>query len=336
MTRRLPPYVTEERDKRGRLYVYFRRPGRPKVRLRDSRSADFMALYARLLAGEAVPSPSATRPTGTLCWLVEQYERSAEVRRLDPRTRRARSQILAACLAEPISPESARTFGQVPASRITGKAIRVLRDRKADKPAAAGHRVKVLRRVFAFGVEFEHVERNPARDIPLPKTSPQGFHSWSVAEVQRYEARHPIGTQARLAFAILLYTGQRRSDVVNFGRQHVSDGWLRFTQHKNRNREPIALEIPIRPELQAIIDASTTGDLTWLVTSFGRPFKSAGFGNKFRTWCDEAGLPHCSAHGLRKAAATRLAEAGATEQQIMSITGHRTSQEVTRYTRAAR
>ena len=72
------------------------------------------------------------------------------------------------------------------------------------------------------------------------------------------------------------------------------------------------------------------------MTSFGRPFKSAGFGNKFRTWCDEAGLPHCSAHGLRKAAATRLAEAGATEQQIMSITGHRTSQEVTRYTRAAR
>ena len=84
-----------------------------------------------------------------------------------------------------------------------------LRDRKADKPAAAGHRVKVLRRVFAFGVEFEHVERNPARDIPLPKTSSQGFHWWSVAEVQRYEARHPIGTQARLAFAILLYTGHR-------------------------------------------------------------------------------------------------------------------------------
>lgn len=95
------------------------------------------------------------------------------------------------------------------------------------------------------------------------------------------------------------------------------------------------MEIPIIPELQRIIEATETGDLTFLVTAFNRPFTSNGFGNRFRKWCNDAGLIHCSVHGLRKAAAARLTESGCTEQEIMAITGHRTSKEVTRYTRAA-
>jgi integrase len=132
-----------------------------------------------------------------------------------------------------------------------------------------------------------------------------------------------------------MYTGQRRSDLVLFGRQHVRDGWLVFTQHKGRNRNPVRMEIPIIPELRKIIEQTPTGDLAFLVTAFNRPFTSNGFGNRFRKWCDEAGLKECSVHGLRKAAAARLAELGCTEQEIMAITGHRTSKEVTRYTRAA-
>jgi integrase len=81
---------------------------------------------------------------------------------------------------------------------------------------------------------------------------------------------------------------------------------------------------------------TTPGDLTFLVTALHRAFSSAGFGNKLRQWCDEAGLTHCSAHGLRKAAAARLAELAASEHEIMAITGHRASKEVTSYTRAAR
>ena len=158
-----------------------------------------------------------------------------------------RSQILATCMAETIRADSAKTFALMPATMFTAKSLRVLRDRKADKPEAANGRVKALRQVFKFGVAYEHVDKNPARDVPYIQTGSQGFHSWSVDEVDRYEARHPIGTQARLALAILLYTGQRRADAITFGRQHVRAGWLVFTQHKNRNNKPIALEIPIRP-----------------------------------------------------------------------------------------
>ena len=51
-----------------------------------------------------------------------------------------------------------------------------------------------------------------------------------------------------------------------------------------------------------------------------------------REWCDKAELPECTAHGLRKTIARRLAEAGASPHQIMAITGHQTLEEVMRYT----
>jgi integrase len=173
--------------------------------------------------------------------------------------------------------------------------------------------------------------------VPYIQMGSQGYYSWTIDEVRRYEERHPIGTRARLALALLLYTTQRRSDVVRLGHKMAHDGWIKFTQTKNANRKPIRLEIPILPELQRIINATTPlGTDTYLVTEFGNPFTVAGFGNRFRKWCDEAGLPHCSAHGLRKAGSARLAELEASDREIMAITGHQTAKEVDRYTKGAR
>jgi integrase len=62
--------------------------------------------------------------------------------------------------------------------------------------------------------------------------------------------------------------------------------------------------------------------MTFLVTEIGKPFTAAGFGNWFREQCDMANLRHRSAHGLHKAAARPLAEAGCTEHEIAAITGH--------------
>ena len=219
---------------------------------------------------------------------------------------------------------------------MTPKAIRVLRDRKAGAPEAANGRVKAIRAVFSWALDEEHVAVNPAREVPRIKNASSGYHSWTMEEVERFEERHPIGTKARLALALLLYTGVRRSDVVRLGKQHVREGWLRFKQHKNRNRHPIEVEIPILSDLQRIVEASPTGDLTFLVTAYGRPFTAAGFGIRFREWCNKAGLNHCTAHGLRKAGAALAAENGATEHQLMAIFGWQTIAEAERYTKAAR
>ena len=151
----------------------------------------------------------------------------------------------------------------------------------------------------------------------LTSKNKDGFHAWTLEEVEQFEKTHALGTKARLAFALLLFTGQRRGDVVVMGLQHVKDGWIKVTQERTGKK----IEIPILSELQRIIDASPTGDLTYLVTDYNKPFTSPGFGNKFRVWCDKAGLPQCSAHGLRKAAAAKLAELECTPHEIMAITG---------------
>src|SRR4051794_10790916 len=218
-----------------------------------------------------------------------------------------------------------------------------VRDARADRPEAANARLKALRQVFIFAMkdhETFKLEANPARDVPyLASGNDEGFRAWEPEDVARFEAAHPVGTKARLALGLLLFTGQRRSDVVLLGRQHVRNNdhgpTLRFTQQKNQKRKPVTLEIPIVPELQAIIAASPCGNLTFLVTDFGKGFTASGFGNLFRRWCDEAGLHGLAAHGLRKAAAARLAERGRSERQIMAVTGHSTSKEVVRYTRSA-
>ena len=211
----------------------------------------------------------------------------------------------------------------------------IRRGEMSDRPEAANGTVKALRQLYRFALLYDLHSENPAEKTGYLKGNPDGFHSWTLDEIARFEEIHAIGSQARLALALAIYTGQRRADLVKSGRHHVKNGWLVFTQHKGRNSKPVRMEIPIIQDLQRVIDQTPTGDLAFLQTSFGRPFTSNGFGNRFRKWCDEAGLTKCSVHGLRKAAAACLAELGCSEQEIMVITGHRTSKEVTRYTRAA-
>jgi integrase len=213
--------------------------------------------------------------------------------------------------------------------------VRKLRDEKTDKPGAARNRLKALRALFKWAVEEELAVLDPTLGVKFIAYVSKGYQSWTLEEVAAYERRHPVGSKARLAMALMLYTSGRREDAVRLGPRHIRDGRLQFTQAKNENRKPVEIDIPIHPELLAAIEAAPSHQFTFLVTEFGRPFTPDGFGNKFKDWCRQADLPHCSCHGLRKAAATRLAEAGCTPHEIMAITGHRSLEEVERYTRAA-
>jgi integrase len=189
----------------------------------------------------------------------------------------------------------------------------------------------MLRVLMKHAVDTGLRQGNPARDVPRVRSKSDGFHSWTEEEIEQFEATHPIGSRPRLAFALLLYTGQRRSDVVKMGRQHIRDGWLRVKQAKTG----VKLWIPVTLQLQQIIDAGPVDQLTFIVTQSGKPFAPISFSNWFRLECDKAGLPHCSAHGLRKAAARRFAEAGCTPHEIAAITGHASLKEIVRYTKAA-
>ncbi|MGJ5618496.1 tyrosine-type recombinase/integrase [Sulfitobacter sp. MF3-043] len=326
-------YIVEDTDRHGTVRLYYRRPGQPKIRLRGpSGSPEFLTDYKRAAAGPAEPKSTSDIVgrvvAGSIKGLCVEYYKSAMFRELDPRTQKVRRAILERFCQH-------KGDGDKPYRMLLPKHVRVRRDEMMDRPEAANSLVKALRQLFKFAMRYDLHDSNPAIGIEYLSGNADGFHSWTLDEIEKFENTHAIGTSARLALALALYTGQRRADLVQFGKQHVRDGWLTFTQHKNRNSKPVRMEIPIIPALQRVLDESPTGDLTFLVTVFKRPFTSNGFGNRFRKWCDDAGLQNCSVHGLRKAAAARLAELGCTEQEIMAITGHRTSKEVTRYTRAA-
>lgn len=336
-------YIYVDVDRHGNARIYFwRGKGHRKVRIRERpNTPQFHAAYQALIAAAEPesPHPSLTHSKPrSYRWLCEQFFASTDFKQLDEATQRTRRLLLEHTWEEPIAPGSADRFADFPIEKMSAKAFRVLRDRKADFPAAANMRVKAVRRVFKWAVENEigGLTTNPTRDVAYMKHVSGGYHTWTVEEVEQYEKRHPIGSKARLALALLLYTGVRRSDLVLLGRQHARAGWLKFTAQKNRNRNPITVEVPILPVLQSIIGASKTGELTYLVTEYGRPFTVAGFGGWFRERCDEAGLTHCSAHGLRKAGATIAAENGASPHQLMAIFGWLTLKEAERYTQAAR
>ncbi len=133
-----------------------------------------------------------------------------------------------------------------------------------------------------------------------------------------------------VAVKVDAYTTGRREDIPRFGPQHFKNGRIKYRQGKNDKRAPIDMDIPIHPDLQASIDAFPSKHAAFLVTEFGKPFTTNGFGNKFKDWCRQAGLPHCSAHGVRKFTSAQLAESDATPHQIGAVTGHQSLKEIER------
>lgn len=177
------------------------------------------------------------------------------------------------------------------------------------------------------------IKTDPLAAVKLAKMKTIGHHPWESSECAQFEAFYPLGTRARLAYALLLQAGQSRCDVVRMGRQHIRNGMMSMLRQKT----DVPFNVEIMPPLRAAIDAMPkSGHLTFLVTSQGKPFTAAGFGNHFRDLCDAACLPkRCTSHGLRKAAATYLAEQGATDHQLMAWFGWTSISQAQVYTKAA-
>jgi integrase len=309
MPRRLPKYCIEDTDRHGKVRVYLRVPGYRKVSLPGSPwSEEFMLAYAAAL-GRDRQTPVHAAGERTWGWLCRKYFASAELRMLAPRGQLIRRRIIEKTFDEPIRPGSLDLFRDMPLSEMSPAAIRVLRDRCSEKPDAANERLKAIRQVFASGLAADDIAVNPSRDVPYFKRRSDGFYTWTLEDVSQFEQRHAPGTKARRALYLLLYGGPRRSDVVTLGRQMVTGGVLKFQPLKTKATTGTVVEVPIlRDELERM----PAGKMLFLETTYGKPFTANGFGNWFKKRCVEAGLPQCSAHGLRKAGATRAAENGAT------------------------
>lgn len=326
------PYIIEDRDRHGNVRVYFYPPGKPrrKIRLRETPGTEaFFAEYWELR--RAPPRGASPRieyaKQGSLRWLIEGYYRSAEFAALDKAyTQRERRRQL-----DPLI----ENHGEKPA-RMDPRVIR--EGLKERKPARARKFLAALRHLYRWAFDSGLVVSNPTAGLRAPQAKTSGFHSWTAEECVMFEAYWPLGTKQRTAYAIARYCMARRSDISKLGRPMERDGGSRiaYQQYKNRNRSPVWVEHPVVPKLREALNAWQGKGLTWLETEYGRPYSIAGLGNAFGDWAREAGLPKGrSLHGLRKASAAQMAEAGATTKQLQAALGDRTLQQAEVYTRAA-
>jgi integrase len=327
-------YVTRDRDRHGNVRYYFRRPGKKKLRLRGQPgSEEFMAAYAAALAGEKVEAEPKNK---SLDWLCDRYFKSATFLALEDYTKRRKRTVLnEICDITLGEGKAARRLGTLPFEGMSKAHVRKLRDMRADAPEAANFRLKQISALFSWAVKEEHAKVNPAEGVERIANASEGFYTWTEQDVLAFERHHPIGTKPRLAMALLLWLGVRRSDVILLGPSHVGDGLISFVQFKGRKKSQRIITLPILPPLQHVLDRTPLGRETYLETAYGKAFTAPGFGNWFRTQCDAAGLKKCSAHGLRKIGAVRAAENGASEHELMALFGWENAEMARIYTRKA-
>ena len=206
---------------------------------------------------------------------------------------------------------------------------------RIETPQAANNLLDRLKVLLDIAVRLGWRKDNPARFVEAYETGSQGHYTWTEEDIQKYYARHQPGTLAHTAMTLMLNTGAARSDAVGLGRGNLKDGRLRYRRKKTETRGGLLIDIRILPPLQAVLDGCSPDAFTFLETAGGKSRSPNGFGNLMRAWCDQAGLPNCTSHGLRKAISRRLAEAGATPHEIAAVTGHKDLKEVTLYTEAA-
>src|SRR4030095_13951544 len=255
-------YVHADRDRHGNVrYYYFRRGAPKKVRLPGRPGTDeFMAAYRAIDAGRPLPKGQGTQPlrapSDSLEWLCNAFYQSAEFKGHAKGTRESKRRTLRLICNEEAAPKDRTRLGDLPFAQLTTKALRTIRDRKADTPYGANNWIKALRALYKWAIDAGIAETNPAKDVPLLKKATEGFHTWTIEEMRQYEAAHPIGSQPHLAMALLAYTGQRKSDIIRLGPQHMKEGRFRFTQKKNDTSSPVTIEIPILPALAEVLAAT--------------------------------------------------------------------------------
>jgi enterobacteria phage integrase len=314
-------YLHAFRDRTGTLRFYFRRNGIRTKLPGAFGSREFLDAYAAAL-GEQSAEPAERKATlpGSFRALATRYFASPQFLSLSATSQINYRRAIDRFLVE---------HGHRRVDQMKREHVDAVLGKFADKPGAGIILLKRMRTLLRYAMEIGWRDSDPTAGVRAFKSVE--IHTWTESEIDQFETRWPIETKQRLAFDLLLYTGQRGGDVARMARPTAGEK-IRVVQQKTG----APLTITVHPELLRSLEACPSGHLAAIVTAYGAPFSIKGFGQFMSDAIREAGLPpYCKAHGLRKAAARRLAEAGCSAHEIMAVTGHKTLSEVERYTRAA-
>lgn len=319
-------HLTVRTNRDGTQRYYFRRRGQPLCRLPgEPLSDDFMAKYREC---EAWVAPHAGSNEGTFAWICDRYMDSTAFTSKAQATKDARRRVIATMVAEPLEPGFPEKFGDEKAKSLKVAHIEILRDRKADNPNAGNERLKILRQVFKMAVSKKWMDHNLARDLEALSV-PQGGHDTATDEhIAQYLDKHTSGP-AWLAGMILKHTGVRVSDLRILGLPNLQKGRLVFNTVKTN----VLCQLPIPPDLARALPRD---NITFLLSDLGKPYESdKSLSQRVAKWFSQAGVKGITAHSVRKWRATRMAEKGATEYQLMASFGWKDPKEARPYVQAA-
>lgn len=325
------PHIERWKDRHGRERVYYRPPGRKRVALPPLNDPAFRAAYDAAVAGSA-SQPVARIAGGAGSWdrLITGWYATSDFKRCKPGVQRQRRSIL---------DSFRKNHGHRIVAQMKRQHIEKIIGDMAETPSQANHTLKLVRMMCVRAVALEWIDRDPTAGIK--KFREGTYHTWTEAEIELFEARWPLGTRERTAFALHLFTGQRLGDVsrMTWRDYDAKAGTIAVMQAKSvtaTSTEATKLTIPVHGRLRAVLEATPRTHLMILATAYGKGFTVNGFGGYMADAIGAAGVPdHCVTHGLRKAAARRLAEIGCSALEIMAITGHKSLKEAERYVRDA-
>ena len=285
-------YVHAWIDHAGRRRYRFRRHGHQGVELPvdgDPNSPEFLAVYFAALRGEktnaALAAVAAKAGSGTVSTAVEEFLASTTFNSVADGTKSQRRPILKRLLKPGI--------GNLPLARMDDAYLQRWLE-QAPTMGAKNNRLMALKAFFKWAHETAHlIEVNPVADIRVKVVETSGHPTWTTEQIEQFRAHHAVGSRARLALELMIHLAARRGDSIALGAQHVKNGWLIYTQEKNRRRKPTLVQTPLPEAVRAAIAACPAPEtsLTFLVNEWGRPYSKRSFNTAFREWCDEAGLP---------------------------------------------
>lgn len=316
------PFVQSYKDRHGHQRHYFRRGRVRKALPSDHTSPEFLEAYNLAQNSEAAQASQNKAKEGTIEALVREFYSAGEFTTAIVASTQREYRYRLEWLREKHGDKRVKMIGR--------RHILRMRDEKAETPGEANTLLRIIRRLMSFAVDRQYREDNPALRIKLFKGGE--FPDWKDDELAKFERKHKRGTKARKAYALLLYTGQRRIDVAKMDGSDFKGMTVRVVQVKTGEKVWIPAHPLLRRELGSRVPAGPV-----LLNARGEVFTSEALGQFLAAAIDEAELPdECVVHGLRKTAARKLAEAGCSEDEIMSITGHTTSAMVRLYVRGAR
>lgn len=318
----LPRNVRPERDRHGKVRYRFRKTGyRSAMVPGPPGSPEMLEAVAAILRDGKLTPAKIERPTPvvprSLDDLFRRYRASPHWTRNGARYQHVAAQVIARFLDR--IDKKGRRYGCRPVDQVTVGWLDGKLAEMADRPGAANDLRKKLKGLLNHAQRLEWRESNPVTLTAKYKDG-AGFHDWTDEEIEQYRATHSLGTMARLTLELTLNTAGRRCNVNKIERDHIKHGRINVAHAKGSN----ATSVPMLSTTRAALDAMPVQPIRFLiVTQFGKPFTDAGLGNRVRKWCDDAGLPQCSLHGLRKSISRQMVERGATDAEGQSVTGHK-------------